>query len=68
MFKNGENLMECLINWWLSKRPLAWDFNKHLKNPSINAATEKERALAKAFSAFLLENSVLLKKYKKLLF
>jgi len=41
------SLPDELLVWWRSKRPLMWEDNEHLANPTINCLGESENALAK---------------------
>ncbi|OGD36855.1 hypothetical protein A2V94_07145 [Candidatus Atribacteria bacterium RBG_16_35_8] len=63
--KNEKKLIDCLYKWWASKRPILWDIDQHLENPSINTVSSSEKAIALAFSKFLLENKVFLARCKK---
>jgi len=41
------------VRWWTSNRPVRMSRKKHLENPTINCATEQEKALAFAVSELL---------------
>jgi len=46
-------IKDMAIEWWESLRPIGWDLAKHLKSPTINCSTEKERNLARAIASHL---------------
>ena len=46
-------LEEAALAWWRTKRPLDWDENQHLKNPTINTTTHDEARLARSVARTL---------------
>ena len=49
-------LEKAAIAWWRSKRPVDWSQAEHLKNPTINVATEREAGLALAVARHILKS------------
>ena len=49
-----DHLLKQGMNWWRGKRPVVWDFRKHMKYPVINCVTEKEKNLARAITALYI--------------
>ena len=41
-------LEKAALNWWKSKRPLAYTKANHLKNPTINCQNHAQDTLAEA--------------------
>jgi hypothetical protein len=37
---------EQLLKWWEGFKPVEWDINQHLKNPTVNCKTDREKELA----------------------
>ena len=47
-------VVRAAMNWWRSRRPLAFSLKDHLENPTVNT-TLKESALARACAAIQKE-------------
>jgi len=54
--QNNEEKLQKVLNtafdWWRSHRPAVFTATEHLKNPTINTATEAEEALAHAVAEY----------------
>lgn len=48
-------VVRAAMNWWRSRRPLAFSLKDHLENPTINTFDLRERALARACAAIQKE-------------
>lgn len=43
----SEVLVDAAMSWWHGKKPVDWGRNAHIRNPTINCTTEREKKLAK---------------------
>ena len=50
---NATPLEKASLAWWRSHRPCAFDETEHLKNPTINLATDSEKRLARSIARTL---------------
>jgi len=39
---------DLAVSWWREHKPKGWGINQHLKNPTVNCVTHRERMLARA--------------------
>ncbi len=39
---------DAAVSWWRHKKPRGWSVMKHLQNPCVNCATNRENRLARA--------------------
>lgn len=46
-------LADAAVVWWVGKRPLAMSLQKHLENPTLNTATDREKRLALAVAKWV---------------
>ncbi len=40
--------LQAALAWWEALRPVSWTLRQHLDNPTINAGSKVEKALATA--------------------
>lgn len=40
-------VVTAVMQWWESKRPIAWDVSRHLEHPEVNVSSIAERQLAR---------------------
>ena len=52
MTRAEKHLLERAVQWWFSKRPLAFSFLEHAENPTVNTNGDAEKALAKAVQRY----------------
>lgn len=54
MLDPDEKLIRAALNWWESQRPLGWDEEEHLADPTINAGmTFWDYEFAKAVAEYV---------------
>lgn len=41
---------DAAVTWWRSMKPFGWGIAKHLKHPTVNCTTYREKMLAKRAS------------------
>lgn len=50
------NLIDSAYAWWLTKRPVAYSAEQHLRNPAINTTGDRESELAHAVSKYMKDS------------
>ena len=48
-----DNLKDHAVAWWINKRPISYDFNKHFENPTVNCFNDTEKKLAISIAEYL---------------
>lgn len=46
---------EQLLKWWEGFKPVEWDLKQHLKNPTVNCKTDREKELALYVAEIILK-------------
>lgn len=41
---------DTAVTWWRGKKPVGWSIKQHLKNPTVNCSTYREKLLARRAS------------------
>ena len=56
MTRQEARVIQKALQWWNSRRPLAYDRIKHLAEPRINLSDDAERQLADAVAKYVKFN------------
>lgn len=51
--KPKTDIERAALNWWRSKRPVAYDQKQHLAQPRVNTSGAAEKRLANAVAAMV---------------
>ena len=46
-------LLRAAKKWWSMQRPLDWNLDKHLSNPTVNLVGDADKALGNAVAALI---------------
>lgn len=46
---------QAAFQWWLSRRPLSYNEDQHLDNPTVNTFSDAEKALARAVAEIVIQ-------------
>ena len=55
---NTNEVPKPLLKWWEGFKPVEWDLKQHLKNPTVNCKTDREKDLALYVADILQSNKV----------